>query len=112
MAERAMTATVQRAAPAGEAERPAPALRHVATIAHAHPGEALITCTCRGLRTAVDVDDPLIARFILWEHLHRHVQEDHLLVDDARTGVLYALTGDAEPEIHLTLTPRPKGSAR
>ncbi len=107
-----MTATAQRPAPAREVGQLAPELRHVATIAHAHPGEALITCTCRGLRTAVDVDDRAITAHVLWEHLHRHVDDDHLLVDDARTGVLYAVTGDAEPQIHLTLTPHPKGATR
>jgi hypothetical protein len=107
-----VTATAQCPAPARDVRQLIPGLRHVATIAHAHPGEALITCTCQGLRTAVDVDDPQILRFTLWEHLHRYVGDDHLLVDDTRTGVLYAVTAAAEPQIHLTLTPQPKGGAR
>lgn len=87
-----------------------PRLRHVATIAHAAPGEARVTCTCRGLQARVDVDDPLIVRFVLTEHLRRCVEADHLLVDDARTGVLYAVTPGGQPEILLILTP--PGGAR
>ena len=80
------------------------AARHVGEIKHAAPGEALITCTCRRLRTAVDVDDKQAATFVLWQHLRSDAAgEDHLLVDDLRTGVLYALTRAAEPEILLIL---------
>lgn len=77
---------------------------HVAEIRHADPGEALITCTCRRLRTAVEVDDRRAVTFVLWQHLRTDAdQEDHLLVDDLRTGVLYAVTHDAQPEILLIL---------
>lgn len=95
------TPTLTRALPTG-AQRRYP-LRHVATVAHAAPGEALITCTCRALRTAVDVDDPQILRFVLAEHLRRDPGEDHVLVDDTRRDLLYVVTDDAEPEILLIL---------
>jgi hypothetical protein len=80
------------------------ASRHVAEIRHATPGEALITCTCRRLRTAIDVDDREAVTFVLSQHLRTDAdEEDHLLVDDLRTGILYAITADAEPEILLIL---------
>jgi hypothetical protein len=86
------------------AERLIAASRHVAEIRHADPGEALITCTCRRLRTAVDVDDRQAVTFVLWQHLHTDADgEDHLLVDDLRTGILYAVAQDAQPEILLIL---------
>lgn len=86
------------------AERLIAASRHVAEIRHADPGEALITCTCRQLRTAVDVDDREAVTFVLWQHLRTDAdEEDHLLVDDLRAGVLYAITHDAQPEILLIL---------
>jgi len=81
-----------------------PALRHVATIAHAAPGEARITCTCRALRKSVDVDDRTALRFVLWDHLAAQPGVDHLLVDDARTRILYTLDRKAEPEVRLILT--------
>lgn len=87
-----------------DAERLIAASRHVAEIRHAAPGEALITCTCRRLRTAVDVDDRQAASFVLTQHLRTDTHgEDHLLVDDLRTGVLYAIARDTEPEILLIL---------
>ena len=87
-----------------DAERLIAAARHVAEIRHAAPGEALATCTCRRLRTAVDVDDHQAVTFVLTQHLRADAHgEDHLLVDDLRTGVLYAVTTDAEPEILLIL---------
>jgi len=91
--------------PACPPTRPAePTLRHVATIAHAAPGEAAVTCTCHTLRTAVDVDDRTGLRFVLWDHLRHQPATDHLLVDDARTGVLYTLDHRAAPETLLILT--------
>jgi len=78
--------------------------RHVAEIRHANPGEALITCTCRRLHTAVDVDDRQAVTFVLLQHLRIDAdEEDHLLVDDLRTGVLFVVTHDAQPEILLIL---------
>lgn len=76
----------------------------VATIAHHRPGEARLTCTCNTLNIAVDVDDPEIREWLLAEHLRlRHPGSDHLLIDDARTGVLSSLTPDASAEASLVL---------
>lgn len=86
------------------APRRTPPPRHVATIAHTAPGEARVTCTCAALRTSVDVDDRAATRFVLWEHLDRHVNDDHLLVDDTRTGLLYTVTDANGPETRLVLT--------
>ena len=86
-----------------ETERQIAAARHVAEIRHAAPGEALITCGCGRLRTAVDVDDREAVTFVLCEHLRTAPGEDHLLVDDTRTGILYALTPDAEPDVLLII---------
>lgn len=83
-------------------------LRHVATLTHHDPhGDALVllTCTCRRLRTVVDVDDPRAVTFVLWEHLEQHAEVDHLLVDDLRTDRLYALTRAAAPSLLFTLNP-------
>src|ERR1700759_2697835 len=85
-----------------------PKQRHVATIAHASPGEARITCTCTELRTTVDVDDRTALRFVLWDHLRNQTAVDPLLVDDERARVLYTLDETAEPETRLILT----GAAR
>lgn len=91
-------------APDGAAGRLAPAPRHVAEVRHAAPGEALIVCTCGRLRTAVDVDDREATAFVLWRHLCDDAAgEDHLLVGDLRTGLLYAVTRDAGPEVLLIL---------
>jgi len=87
-----------------EAERRIAAARHVAEIRHTAPGEALITCGCGRLRTVVDVDDREAATLVLTEHLRSDAAgEDHLLVDDARTGILYAVTPDAEPDVLLII---------
>lgn len=85
-----------------------PKLRHMATIAHAAPGEAAVTCTCRALRKSVDVDDRTALRFVLWDHLRNQPDIDHLLVDDARTRTLYTLDRKAEPEVQLILTGTPR----
>lgn len=85
--------------------KPKTALRHVATVAHfpGHAGEALLTCTCRGLRAVVEVDDAEYRAFLLAEHRDSS-GVDHLLVEDARTGVLYADTSLAQPAVSLVLT--------
>ncbi len=99
-----MSAVLSPVSGTAGAERLIAASRHVAEIRHANPGEALIICTCRRLRTAVDVDDRQAVTFVLWQHLSADAHgEDHLLVDDLRTGTLYALTQDAQPEILLIL---------
>lgn len=58
----------------------------------------------------VDVDDPPIVRFLLTEHLRLRIDDDRLLVDDERTGLLYTVIPDTQPEILLPLTP--PGGAR
>lgn len=64
----------------------------VAMVVHAAPGEALLTCTCRGLRVAVDVDDPEIRDYLLAEHLRvDHPGHRRLPVDDTRTGAVYTV---------------------
>jgi hypothetical protein len=99
-----MTPVATPHATRAEAERRIAAARHVAEVRHAVPGEALITCTCGKLRTAVDVDDRQALTLVLSQHLRTNAAgEDHLLVDDTRTGILYAVTPDAEPEILLII---------
>lgn len=83
---------------------PEPGPLPVATIAHHRPGEALLTCTCRRLREAVDVDDTEIRAFLLAEHLTAHPGHDHLLIDDARTGIWSSLTAAAAPTLALVIT--------
>lgn len=86
----------------------------MAPLAHHRAGQdalVLITCTCRQLRTAVDVDDATARDFVLWEHLHRHVDEDHLLIDDTGTGQLSTITRTAAPDLLFTLNaPRKEAS--
>jgi hypothetical protein len=85
---------------------PDPGPLPVATISHAAPGEVLLTCTCRRLREAVDVDDTEIRAFLFAEHLAAHPGHDHLLIDDARTGAWSSFSpgGCAQPETSLVLT--------
>lgn len=85
---------------------PDPGPLPVATIAHARreAGAASLACTCRGLRVLVDVDDAAIRAFLLAEHLNAaHPGWDHLLLDDARTGVWSSLTADASPAAALVI---------
>jgi hypothetical protein len=76
---------------------------HAATITHAAPGEATVTCHCHTLNATVDVDDPAIAEFVLWEHLNT-TSGAQLKVTDTRTGRRYAVTAANEPETRLILT--------
>lgn len=81
----------------------------VATISHAAPGEVRLTCTCRGLAKDVEVDDPGYREFLLAEHLATaHPGHDHLLIDDARTGIWSSLTADASPTLALVINGPPQ----
>lgn len=91
---------------------PDPGPLPVAAISHARreAGAASLGCTCRGLRVLVDVDDDAIRAFLLAEHLRAaHPGWDHLLLDDARTGVWSSLTADAAPVSALVITAPQRG---
>ena len=105
-------AAALRAAPRHLRHRVPPRIQEprqpVVTLAHHRPDTdalVLVTCTCRRLRTAVDVDDPLALSFVLTEHLQQHLDTDHLLLEDTRTGRLSAWTADGAPDLVLTLNP-------
>lgn len=88
-------------------------LRHVATVTHSAPGEAVVTCTCEQLRSAVDVDAPDSLTFVLTDHLTRAANgTGRLLVDDTRTRRRYTVTDDNAPEISLLLTGATLAGAR
>jgi hypothetical protein len=79
-------------------------VQHTPRITHHAPGEALITCVCRRLRRVIDVDDEHARDFVLWEHLHRHIENGQLPVEDARTGRLYAVTAASVPDLLLIIS--------
>lgn len=92
------------------ASTPDPGPLLVATISHTAPGEVRLTCTCRRLAKHVEVDDAPYRAFLLAEHLATaHPGHDHLLVDDARTGIWSSLTADAAPNLALVITAPPRG---
>lgn len=73
----------------------APGHQPAATVTHAAPGEAMLTCTCRRLRTAVDVDDRELLDYLLAEHLRvSHPGYRRLPVDDTRTGAARTILAD------------------
>lgn len=77
---------------------PGAAGQPVAAIAHAAPGEAILTCTCKALRVAVDVDvdDPEIRDYLLAEHLRvSHPGYRRLPVEDRRTGAVRTVLAGA-----------------
>jgi len=88
---------------------PDPGPLPVATISLGAPGEVRLTCTCRRLRRDVEVDDTEIRAFLLAEHLATaHPGHDHLLIDDARTGVWSSLAAAAAPTLALVINGPPR----